>query len=85
MSASKEDVNELAEQVKLLIESVKITNEQVEKKLPQMGGPQFTSGVTQEFLASWRVHHRLCSVANPHANTRAEIAVKTIKRMLMTM
>ena len=29
------------------------------------------------------VHHRLTSVGNPHANSRAEIAVKTVKRMLM--
>ena len=47
------------------------------------GGPQFTAGETKAFLASWGVKHRLCSVANPHANSRAEIAVKTVKRMLM--
>ena len=47
------------------------------------GGPQFTADITQEFLKSWGVHHRLTSVGNPHANTRAEIAVKSVKRMLM--
>ena len=56
----------------------------VPEELTSDGGPQFTSGVTQEFLTSWGVRHRLTSVANPHANTRAEVAVKTVKRMLMT-
>ena len=52
-------------------------------ELTSDGGPQFTAGVTTEFLKSWQVRHRLTSVANPHANTRAEVAVKTVKRMLM--
>ena len=56
----------------------------VPEELTSDGGPQFTAGKTQEFLRSWGVHHRLTSVANPHANCRAEIAVKTVKRMLMT-
>ena len=55
----------------------------VPEELTSDGGPQFTSGRTKEFLQSWGVHHRVTSVANPHANSRAEIAVKTVKRMLM--
>ena len=55
----------------------------VPEELSSDGGPQFTAGVTQEFLKSWGVHHRLSSVANPHSNNRAEVAVKTVKRMLM--
>ena len=55
----------------------------VPEELTSDGGPQFTAGKTQEFLRSWGVRHRLTSVANPHANSRAEIAVKTVKRMLM--
>ena len=55
----------------------------VPEELTSDGGPQFTAGKTQEFLKSWGVHHRLTSVANPHANCRAEIGVKTVKRMLM--
>ena len=55
----------------------------VPEELTSDGGPQFTAGRTQEFLKSWGVRHRLTSVANPHANCRAEIAVKTVKRMLM--
>ena len=55
----------------------------VPEELTSDGGPQFTAGKTQQFLKSWGVTHRLSSVANPHANCRAEIAVKTVKRMLM--
>ena len=55
----------------------------VPEELTSDGGPQFTAEVTTAFLASWGVKHRICSVGHPHANSRAEIAVKTVKRMLM--
>ena len=54
------------------------------KELTTDGGPQFTAEATQDFLRSWDCHHRRTSVGNPHANTRAEVAVKTVKRLLMT-
>ena len=55
----------------------------IPEELTSDGGPQFRAGKTQDFLTSWGVHHRISSVANPHANCRAEVAVKTVKRMLM--
>ncbi|MCW4345270.1 MAG: RNase H-like domain-containing protein, partial [Candidatus Thiodiazotropha endolucinida] len=55
----------------------------IPEELTSDGGPQFTAGKTQEFLKAWGVRHRISSVANPHANCRAELAVKTVKRMLM--
>ena len=55
----------------------------IPEEITSDGGPQFTAGVTQAFLEAWKVHHRKTAVANPHANSRAEIAVKTVKRLLM--
>ena len=55
----------------------------VPEELTSDGGPQFKAAKTQAFLTSWGVHHRVSSVANPHANCRAEVAVKTVKRMMM--
>lgn len=46
------------------------------------GGLEFTATTTKKFFSDWGVHHRLCSVANPHSNSRAEIGVKTVKRAL---
>jgi hypothetical protein len=34
-------------------------------------------------MEEYGIHHRISSVANPHTNARAELGVKTVKRMLM--
>lgn len=36
---------------------------------------------TQQFLTTWGVVHRVSSAYNPHANLRAEMAVKSMKRL----
>ena len=52
------------------------------EELATDGASVFTGGLTQAFLRQWGVRHRLSSVANPHSNCRAEIAVKQAKRIL---
>ena len=54
----------------------------IPEELASDGGPEFTVAETQEFLKNWQVHHRLSSVANPHSNCRAELAVKQVKRII---
>ena len=46
------------------------------------GGPEFTATATRQFLKEWGVHHCLSSVAFPHSNCRAEIGVKSVKRII---
>ena len=45
------------------------------------GGPTYMAYETQKFLADYGVRHRVSSVAYPHSNQRAELAVKSMKRL----
>ncbi|KAJ8359136.1 hypothetical protein SKAU_G00156610 [Synaphobranchus kaupii] len=56
----------------------------VPEELSSDGGPEFTAGLTQDFLRLWGVRHRLSSVSFPQSNGRAEVAVKSAKRLLMS-
>ena len=47
------------------------------------GGPEFTAFVIKNFLQTLRVSHRVSSSCFPQSNGRAEVAVKTAKRLLM--
>ena len=47
------------------------------------GGPEFIAGETLAFFRRWRIRHRLSSASFPSSNGRAELAVKTAKRLLM--
>ena len=52
------------------------------EELSSDGGPEYTALVTEQFLRRWGVAHRQSSAYHPHANLRAELGVKVVKRML---
>ena len=54
----------------------------IPEELASDGGSTYTAYQTQKFLQDYGVHHRLSSVAYPHSNQRAELAVKSMKRLL---
>ena len=51
-------------------------------ELASDGGKTLTSYKFQQFLKNWGIRHRVSSVAFPHSNCRAELAVKSSKRLL---
>ena len=51
-------------------------------ELASDGGQTYTAYETEKFLTEYGVQHRLSSVAFPHSNQRAELAVKSMKRLL---
>ncbi len=54
----------------------------VPEELSSDGGPQFDSEEMRDFCATWGINQRISSAYFPHSNTRAEVGVKTVKRML---
>ena len=54
----------------------------VPKQLSSDGGPEFSSESTRVFLKSWGVSHRVSSAYHPQSNGRAEVAVKSVKRLM---
>ena len=56
----------------------------VPNQLSSDGGPEFKASLTKEFLSTWDVEHRVSSAYNAESNGRAEVAVKSTKRLLMS-
>ena len=54
----------------------------IPEELTSDGGPEFSSHCITHFLKDWGVRHRVSSVAYPHSNCRAELGVKSMKRLL---
>lgn len=52
------------------------------EELSTDGGPPFSAYSFQQFLKTWAVKQRISSVAYPQSNGRAELAVKTAKRLI---
>ena len=56
----------------------------VPNEISSDGGPEFTAGSTQAFFLRWGIGHRVSSAYFPQSNGRAEVAVKTAKRLLVS-
>ena len=54
----------------------------VPQELASDGGPEFRADSTVKFLRQWDVKQRISSAYFPESNGRAEVAVKTVKRLL---
>ena len=67
-----------------MIKSLKFidTTYGISAELASDGWSEFTVSVTKAFLKDCGVYHRLLSVAYPDSNCRAEIGVKTAKRII---
>ena len=56
----------------------------VPEEISSDGGPEFTAKGTQDFLRLWGVRHGVSSASFPQLNGRAEVAMKTAKRLLLS-
>ena len=69
---------------KQLIEKLKANSSTfgISRELASDEGSQFTAGVTKRFLEAWGCSQRLSLAYHPHSNTRAELGIKSAKRLL---
>ena len=54
----------------------------VPEEISSDGGPEFVSREMLDFFSRWGIRHRLSSAYFPQSNSRAEVAVKSSKRLL---
>ena len=55
----------------------------IPEEISTNGGPQFTSKIFENFFSKWGVHQQKSSVEHLQSNGRAELGVKTAKRIIM--
>ena len=55
----------------------------VPEHLSSDGGPEYTSKTFSSFMKVWGIKHRQSSAYHPQSNGRAEVGVKSMKRLLM--
>ena len=53
------------------------------EELASDGAAVYMSNTLVSFLKTWGVRQRISSAYHPHSNQRAEVAVKTVKRLIM--
>ena len=46
------------------------------------GAKNYVSDTVKQFMKKYGIQHRVSSVGNPHANCRAEVGVRSMKRMI---
>ena len=56
----------------------------IPEKLLNDEGKEFIASPAKKFFKRWGIHHRDSSAYNPQSNGRAEVAVKTAKRLLQS-
>ena len=56
----------------------------IPEEISSDGGPEYTSPMFSDFMEKWGVRHRCSSVSNAQSNGRAEVCVKSVKRLLRT-
>ena len=56
----------------------------IPEEISSDGGPEYTSQMFSDFMEKWGVRHRCSSVSNAQSNGRAEVCVKSVKRLLRT-
>ena len=54
----------------------------VPEEISTDGGPEFIADTTKQFFRQWDVRHRISSAYYAQSNGRAEVAVKSAKRLL---
>ena len=55
----------------------------VPESISTEGAANFTSAELEDWLQRWGIHHRVSSYYYPRSNKRAEVSVKSAKRMIM--